>query len=62
MALLERNHGIAVAHCLQLVDAGNLSPVTDAAKQATLLAVAANFPAKDRGTVRLIDNIVLGEQ
>ena len=45
----------------QFVDAGNLSAVTDVSKQATLLAIAAHFPAKDRGTVRLIDNCVLNE-
>lgn len=44
---------------LQLRDADNLSVVSDASKQPTLLAVAAKFPAKDRGTVRLIDNTVL---
>eukprot|EP00955_Chlamydomonas_euryale_P041900 352158-Chlamydomonas_euryale.AAC.4 len=47
--------------CLQLVDACSLSPVEDASKQATLLAVAAHFDARDTGTVRLIDNIVIGE-
>lgn len=46
--------------CLQLRDADNLNVVTDAAAQPTLIAVAAWFPAKDRGTVRLIDNMVLG--
>lgn len=45
----------------QLVDAGNLSEVTDVSQQPTLLAVAAFFSAKDAGEVRLIDNIVLGE-
>lgn len=44
---------------MQLRDADNLSLVTDASKQPTLLAVAAKYPAKDKGTVRLIDNIVL---
>ena len=48
---------------MQFVDALNLRPVSDAAKQPTLLAVAALFSAKDgKGTVRLIDNVVLGEQ
>jgi pantothenate synthetase len=46
---------------MQLRDADNLHEVADAAAQATLLAVAAWFPAKDRGTVRLIDNMVLGQ-
>jgi pantothenate synthetase len=46
--------------CAQLRDADNLSLVTDVSKQATLLAVAAKFPAKDKGTVRLIDNMVIG--
>ncbi|WIA18346.1 hypothetical protein OEZ85_009811 [Tetradesmus obliquus] len=46
---------------VQLRDADNLHEVADAAAQATLLAVAAWFPAKDRGTVRLIDNMVLGQ-
>lgn len=47
---------------VELVDALNLKPVSNAAEQPTLLAVAAHFPAKDRGLVRLIDNIVLGEK
>lgn len=46
---------------VQLRDADNLHEVADAAAQPTLLAVAAWFPAKDRGTVRLIDNMVLGQ-
>ena len=48
---------------LQFVDALNLGPITsNASTQPTLLAVAALFPARDgQGTVRLIDNIVLGE-
>ncbi|KAF6258680.1 hypothetical protein COO60DRAFT_1517833 [Scenedesmus sp. NREL 46B-D3] len=46
---------------VQLRDADNLHEVADAAAQATLLAVAAWFPAKDKGTVRLIDNMVLGQ-
>ena len=33
----------------------------DTCAQPTLLAVAALFDAKDRGTVRLIDNTVLGQ-
>ena len=46
---------------LQLVDAQSLGPVSDASKQPTLLAVAAHFAAADgKGTVRLIDNVVLG--
>lgn len=45
---------------MQLRDADNLSLVTDLTTQPTLLAVAAKFPAKDKGSVRLIDNIVLG--
>lgn len=44
---------------LQLVDADNLSGVDDLQQQATLLAIAAHYPARDKGTVRLIDNIVL---
>ena len=54
-----------LVHCLalQFADARNLSAVSDASKQSTLLAVAALFAAKDgKGTVRLIDNIVLGEE
>jgi pantothenate synthetase len=43
-----------------LRDADNLSLVTDVIKQPTLLAVAAKFPAQDKGTVRLIDNMVIG--
>lgn len=43
----------------QLRHAEHLQPVTDLRAQPTLLAVAAHFPAKDRGTVRLIDNTVL---
>lgn len=53
---------VLTLHCclqMQLRDADNLSLVSDASKQPTLLAVAAKFPAKDRGTVRLIDNTVL---
>lgn len=46
---------------VELVHAENLGAVSDAASQPTLLAVAAWFPAHDRGTVRLIDNTVLGE-
>lgn len=46
---------------VELVQAENLSTVDDASKQPTLLAVAAWFAAKDRGTVRLIDNVVLNE-
>ncbi|KXZ44358.1 hypothetical protein GPECTOR_69g451 [Gonium pectorale] len=46
---------------VELLDAGNLGPISDLASQPTLLAIAAHFPAKDRGTVRLIDNTVLGE-
>jgi pantothenate synthetase len=45
---------------VQLRDADNLSLVTDVSTQPTLLAVAAKFPAKDKGSVRLIDNMVLG--
>lgn len=46
--------------CLwQLLDADNLLEIEDASKQPTLLAVAAHFPARDRGEVRLIDNMVL---
>lgn len=45
---------------VELRDADNLSLVTDVSKQPTLLAVAAKFPAKDKGSVRLIDNTVLG--
>lgn len=48
--------------CLQLVNADNLSLVDDASAQATLIAIAAHFPARDRGTVRLIDNTVVGPQ
>lgn len=46
---------------LQLLHAVNLSAITDAKAQPTLLAIAAWFPAKDKGTVRLIDNTVLNE-
>lgn len=58
-------HVLCCHHCcclclLQLRDADNLSVVTDASTQPTLLAVAAKFPAKDSGTVRLIDNMVIG--
>ncbi len=44
----------------QCVDASHLGAITDVNSQAVLVAVAAHFPAKD-GTVRLIDNLVLGE-
>jgi len=46
---------------VELVDANNLRPVNEVKAQPTLLAVACWYPAKDRGTVRLIDNTVLGE-
>lgn len=46
---------------MQMVDALSLREIQDASKQPTLLAVAAHFAAKDTGTVRLIDNIVIGE-
>jgi pantothenate synthetase len=46
---------------LQLRHASHLGEVSDTAQQPTLLAVAAWFPSKDSGTVRLIDNTVLGE-
>lgn len=46
---------------IELVDAGHLGKVTNLKDQPTLLAIAAHFPAKDKGTVRLIDNTVLGE-
>ena len=41
------------------MDADNLAQVADAAAQPTLVAIAAHFPARDRGTVRLIDNAVV---
>ncbi|GBF96254.1 hypothetical protein Rsub_08799 [Raphidocelis subcapitata] len=44
---------------VELRHAEHLQPVTDLRAQPTLLAVAAHFPARDRGTVRLIDNTVL---
>lgn len=44
---------------LQLRDANHLGTITDVKQQPTLLAVAALFPARDQGTVRLIDNTVL---
>ena len=48
---------------IEFADARNLSAVTDASKQSTLLAVAALFGAKEgKGTVRLIDNVVLGDE
>mmetsp|Transcript_40333 Transcript_40333/g.89566 ORF Transcript_40333/g.89566 Transcript_40333/m.89566 type:complete len:320 (-) Transcript_40333:719-1678(-) len=47
---------------VELVDANHLGPITNVATQPTLLAVAAHFPARDRGTVRLIDNTVLCER
>ncbi|EFJ52969.1 hypothetical protein VOLCADRAFT_86503 [Volvox carteri f. nagariensis] len=37
------------------------SPISDLTSQPVLLAVAAHFPARDRGTVRLIDNTVLND-
>jgi pantothenate synthetase len=43
----------------QLRHAEHLGEVADLGAQPTLLAVAAHFPARDRGTVRLIDNAVL---
>jgi hypothetical protein len=46
---------------LQLADADNLSAVSDALAQPTLIAVAAHFPSRDQGTVRLIDNAVVGQ-
>ncbi|KAG2435132.1 hypothetical protein HXX76_007217 [Chlamydomonas incerta] len=44
---------------VELLNADNLGPIADLASQPALLAVAAHFAAKDRGTVRLIDNTVL---
>jgi pantothenate synthetase len=44
---------------LQVLNADNLQPIMDMSAQPTLIAVAVHFPAKDRGTVRLIDNTVL---
>eukprot|EP00879_Flechtneria_rotunda_P006695 GHRR01007035.1.p2 GENE.GHRR01007035.1~~GHRR01007035.1.p2 ORF type:complete len:132 (+),score=43.19 GHRR01007035.1:1962-2357(+) len=44
---------------VELRDADNLQPITDLSQQRTLLAVATWFPAKGKGTVRLIDNTVL---
>ncbi|MEW5310655.1 MAG: hypothetical protein WDW38_002432 [Sanguina aurantia] len=44
---------------VELLSADNLLEIEDACKQPTLLAVAAHFPARDRGEVRLIDNMVL---
>ncbi|GIL45485.1 hypothetical protein Vafri_2713 [Volvox africanus] len=46
---------------VELLHAHNLGPVSDLTSQPVLLAVAAHFPARDRGTVRLIDNTVLNE-
>jgi hypothetical protein len=43
----------------QLCHAEHLGEVSDLGAQPALLAVAAHFPARDRGTVRLIDNVVL---
>lgn len=46
----------------QLLDACSLQPITSVLAQPTLLAIAAHFPARDKGGgVRLIDNCVLGE-
>eukprot|EP00803_Ostreobium_quekettii_P001429 evm.model.scf_424.6 EVM.evm.TU.scf_424.6 scf_424:57423-62947(+) len=45
---------------VEVVDADTLQPMPDASQQATLVAVAAHFPAKGGGTVRLIDNVVIG--
>lgn len=53
--------GVPLTLPLQLLHAVNLSAVSDLRAQPTLLAIAAHFPAKDRGTVRLIDNAVLNE-
>jgi pantothenate synthetase len=47
---------------VQVVDADNLSPITAGLPPTTppvLLAIAAHFEARDSGTVRLIDNIVI---
>ncbi|KAG2501049.1 hypothetical protein HYH03_000868 [Edaphochlamys debaryana] len=44
---------------VELLHAINLGPVTDLSSQPVLLALAVHFPAKDVGTVRLIDNTVL---
>lgn len=44
---------------VELLHAENLGPIAELAAQPVLLAVAAHFPARDRGTVRLIDNTVL---
>lgn len=71
MTMVTSSHGalhttVSLPPCrclaLQLRDADNLSPVQGAVSRPTLLAVAAWFPARDRGTVRLIDNTVLLEE
>ncbi|KAJ9518730.1 hypothetical protein QJQ45_026005 [Haematococcus lacustris] len=44
---------------VQVVDADHLEAVTDLYRRPVLVAVAAHFPARDRGSVRLLDNVVL---
>eukprot|EP01025_Chloroclados_australasicus_P059491 TRINITY_DN7522_c0_g1_i2.p3 TRINITY_DN7522_c0_g1~~TRINITY_DN7522_c0_g1_i2.p3 ORF type:complete len:122 (-),score=16.86 TRINITY_DN7522_c0_g1_i2:151-480(-) len=46
---------------VEVVDAKTLQPVQDVLTQVSVIAVAAFFNAKDRGDVRLIDNIVVGD-
>ncbi len=43
----------------QIVDADHLGPLPRLGTREALLAVAAWFAARDRGTVRLIDNTTL---
>ncbi|KAJ9517906.1 hypothetical protein QJQ45_004160 [Haematococcus lacustris] len=44
---------------VQVVDADHLEAVTDLYRRPVLVAVAAHFPARDRGSVRLLDNVVI---
>ncbi|KAF5839373.1 hypothetical protein DUNSADRAFT_944 [Dunaliella salina] len=44
---------------VEVLNAQNLQPILDITAQPALVAVAAHFPARDQGSVRLIDNCVL---
>lgn len=43
----------------QIVDSSTLQKVQDASAQPCVAAIAAFFPGKGKGTVRLIDNMVV---
>jgi pantothenate synthetase len=52
-------HVVCFIEHFQVLDAQNLQPVHEVTKESTLVAIAAHFPAKDQGMVRLIDNCII---